>query len=144
MQAAVGLSQLKKLDSFIEKRQNNYSYLRGQLKQFEDYLILPEATKNSKPSWFGFPITVKEDAPFSRNALVAKLESNKIATRLLFGGNLLRQPAYQNINYRIVGDIRNADVVMNQTLWIGVYPGLGEQQFDFISETISKFIKENN
>lgn len=140
MQAAVGLSQLDKLDHFIERRRENYTYLRNKLNQFEEYLILPEATKNSKPSWFGFPITVKEDAPFTRNQLVAKLEGNKIATRLLFGGNLLRQPAYQNIKYRIVGDIKNADIVMNQTLWIGIYPGLDEPQFDYMTETIAELI----
>jgi len=142
MQAAVGLSQLKKLDNFIEKRRSNYEYLRAKLEQFEEYLILPEPTKNSKPSWFGFPITVKESAPFSRNALVAKLESSKIATRLLFGGNLLRQPAYQNIKYRIVGDIKNADVVMNQTLWVGIYPGLDEPQFDYMADVIQELLVE--
>ena len=142
MQAAVGLSQLKKLDKFIEIRRSNYSYLRKKLEQFEEYLILPEATKNSKPSWFGFPITVKSSAPFSRNELVSKLESNKIGTRLLFGGNLLRQPAYKDIKYRIVGEIKNADIVMNQTLWIGVYPGLGKAQFDYISNKIGELIKQ--
>jgi CDP-6-deoxy-D-xylo-4-hexulose-3-dehydrase len=142
MQAAVGLSQLNKLDQFIEKRRANYTYLRAKLEEFEEYLILPEPTKNSKPSWFGFPITVREDAPFSRNAFVAKLETNKIATRLLFGGNLLRQPAYQNIEYRIVGDIKNADIVMNQTLWVGIYPGLGEAQFDYMADIIRELVKE--
>ena len=142
MQAAVGLSQLKKLDQFIERRRANYIYLRAKLEQFEEYLILPEPTTNSKPSWFGFPITVKESAPFSRNALVAKLESSKIATRLLFGGNLLRQPAYQNIKYRIVGDIKNADIVMNQTLWVGIYPGLGEAQFDYMADIIRELVME--
>lgn len=142
MQAAIGVSQLRKLDYFIEKRRSNYNYLRGKLEQFEEYLILPEATKNSKPSWFGFPITVKKDAPFNRNQLVSHLESNKIATRLLFGGNLLRQPAYQNINYRIVGDIKNADIVMNQTLWIGVYPALDEEHFDYITKIIGLLVKD--
>jgi len=140
MQAAVGVSQLKKLDGFIKKRRENYTYLRSKLEQFEEFLILPEPTENSNPSWFGFPITVKESAPFTRNRLVGQLESHKIATRLLFGGNLLRQPAYQNVNYRVVGDIKNADVVMNQTLWIGVYPGLGEPQFDYIADVIKKLI----
>jgi CDP-6-deoxy-D-xylo-4-hexulose-3-dehydrase len=99
-------------------------------------------TPNSKPSWFGFPITVKEDAPFTRNELVGKFESNKIATRLLFGGNLLRQPAYKDVEFRIVGDIKNADRVMNQTLWIGVYPGLGEPQFDYMVEKVQELIKD--
>lgn len=142
MQAAVGVSQLKKLDGFIEKRRANYKYLRAKLEQFEEYLILPEATKNSNPSWFGFPITIKEEAPFSRNALVGHLEANKIATRLLFGGNLLRQPAYQNVNYRVVGEIKNADVVMNQTFWIGVYPALGEAHFDYMADVIQQLIEK--
>ena len=106
----------------------------------EEYLILPEATKNSTPSWFGFPLTVKKDAPFTRNQLVAKLEGNKIATRLLFGGNLLRQPAYKDIKYRIVGKITNADIVMNQTLWIGIYPGLDAPQFDYMADIIGELI----
>ena len=140
MQAAVGLSQLDKLDHFIARRRENYTYLRSKLEQFEEYLILPEATKNSTPSWFGFPLTVKKDAPFTRNQLVAKLEGNKIATRLLFGGNLLRQPAYKDIKYRIVGKITNADIVMNQTLWIGIYPGLDAPQFDYMADIIGELI----
>lgn len=140
MQSAVGVSQLKKLDKFIEIRRKNYAYLRSKMEAFEDYLVLPEATPNSKPSWFGFPITVKEDAPFTRNELVGKFESNKIATRLLFGGNLLRQPAYKNVEFRIVGETTSADRVMNQTLWVGVYPGLGEPQFDYMAEKVQEFI----
>lgn len=141
MQAAVGVSQLKKLDGFIARRRANYTYLRCKLEKFEEYLILPEPTKYSKPSWFGFPITLKEDAPFSRNELVSHLESNKIATRLLFGGNLLRQPAYQNVDYRIVGTIKNADIIMNQTLWIGIYPGLDKVHFDYMADIIEELIK---
>jgi CDP-6-deoxy-D-xylo-4-hexulose-3-dehydrase len=142
MQAAVGLSQLDKLDHFIARRRENYVYLRSKLEQFEEYLILPESAKNSTPSWFGFPLTVKADAPFTRNQLVAKLEANKIATRLLFGGNLLRQPAYKDINYRIVGDIKNADIVMNQTLWIGIYPGLDTPQFDYMAKIIGELVNK--
>ncbi len=140
MQAAVGVSQLKKLDKFIEIRRENYTYLRSKLETFEKYLILPEATPNSNPSWFGLPITVKEDAPFTRNELVGKFESNKIATRLLFGGNLLRQPAYKDVEFRIVGETTSSDRVMNQTLWIGVYPGLGEPQFDYMTEKVQELI----
>lgn len=141
MQAAVGVSQLKKLDKFIQIRRDNFKYLYNQLERFSDYLILPEITKNSNPSWFGFPITVKEGSPFTRNQLVQHLEANKIATRLLFGGNLLRQPAYANINYRVVGCTKNADRVMNNTFWIGIYPGLNEIHFDFMTKTIDNFVK---
>jgi CDP-4-dehydro-6-deoxyglucose reductase, E1 len=140
MQAAVGLSQLKKLDYFIARRRENYTYLRANLEQFEEYLILPEPTKNSNPSWFGFPITVKADAPFTRNQLVRHLEENKIGTRLLFGGNLLRQPAYKDIKYRLVGDVKNADTVMSQTFWIGVYPGLNQVHFDYIVQIIEELV----
>jgi CDP-4-dehydro-6-deoxyglucose reductase, E1 len=98
--------------------------------------VLPEATPNSEPSWFGFPITVREDAPVSRNVLVQHLEKHKIGTRLLFGGNLLRQPAYKNIEYRLVGSSEQTDRVMNQTFWIGVYPGLTREMLDFIVQTI--------
>lgn len=140
MQAAVGVSQLKKLKKFIKIRRENYSYLRSQLKNFEEHIILPESLPNTNPSWFGFPITVRENAPFTRNQLVQKFENNKIGTRLLFGGNLLRQPAYKDIKFRVVGSIENADRVMNQTLWIGVYPGLGKPQFDFMAEKVNEMI----
>lgn len=140
MQAAVGVSQLKKLDRFIETRRKNYTYLRSKMEAFEEYLILPEATSNSRPSWFGFPVTVKEDAPFTRNQLVQKFESNKIATRLLFGGNLLRQPAYEDIEFRVVGETTNAERIMNQTLWLGVYPGLGKPQFDYMADKVKELI----
>jgi CDP-4-dehydro-6-deoxyglucose reductase, E1 len=136
MQAAVGVAQLEKLDGFITKRKENFNYLLEQLRPLEQYLILPEATPNSDPSWFGFPITVREDAPISRNTLVQHLEKHKIGTRLLFGGNLLRQPAYKNIEYRLVGSSEQTDRVMNQTFWIGVYPGLTREMLDFIVQTI--------
>lgn len=132
MQAAVGVAQLEKLDGFIAKRRENFAYLLEQLRPLEQYLVLPEATPNSEPSWFGFPITVREDAPVSRNALVQHLEKHKIGTRLLFGGNLLRQPAYKNVVHRVVGGSTETDRVMNQTFWIGVYPGLSREMLDFI------------
>ncbi|HCD53042.1 MAG TPA: lipopolysaccharide biosynthesis protein RfbH [Balneolaceae bacterium] len=140
MQAAVGVSQLKKLDGFIQKRRENFEYLNTKMKEFEDVLILPEPTPGSNPSWFGYPISVREDAGFSRNELVQAFEQNNIATRLLFGGNLLRQPAYRNIEHRVVGTIENADKVMNHTLWIGLYPGLSEEQFDFMAEVVRDLI----
>ncbi|HEY2252011.1 MAG TPA: lipopolysaccharide biosynthesis protein RfbH, partial [Planctomycetaceae bacterium] len=117
MQAAVGLSQLAKLPEFIAQRRANFQYLRQALAAFEDSLILPEATANSNPSWFGFPVTVRETAAVTRNALVAHLESRKIGTRLLFGGNLLRQPAYKGIPHRVVGTLTNADRVTDHTFW---------------------------
>jgi CDP-4-dehydro-6-deoxyglucose reductase, E1 len=136
MQAAVGVAQLEKLDGFIAKRKENFNYLLEKLRPLEQYLVLPEATANSEPSWFGFPITVREDAPITRNALVQHLEKHKIGTRLLFGGNLLRQPAYKDIEYRLVGSSEQTDRVMNQTFWIGVYPGLTRAMLDFIVSSI--------
>jgi CDP-4-dehydro-6-deoxyglucose reductase, E1 len=136
MQAAVGVAQLEKLDGFIAKRKENFNYLLEKLRPLEQYLILPEATVHSEPSWFGFPITVREDASVSRNTLVQHLEKHKIGTRLLFGGNLLRQPAYKDIEYRLVGSSEQTDRVMNQTFWIGVYPGLTRAMLDFIVSSI--------
>ena len=118
MQAAVGVEQLKKLPRFIETRKANFKKIYNALKTYEKYLVLPKKDKKSNPSWFGFPLIVKEDAPFSRNDLVEHLEKNKIATRMLFGGNLIKQPAYENINYRIVGSLSNTDKVMKQLFWI--------------------------
>ena len=138
MQAAVGVAQLGKLDHFIERRRENFAYLYEAVRQFEDVLILPEATANSEPSWFGFPLTVRENAPFSRNDLVQHLESKKIGTRLLFGGNLIRQPAYKHVNYRVVGDTNETDRVMNGTFWVGVYPGLHKEQLDFIVKSMGE------
>jgi CDP-4-dehydro-6-deoxyglucose reductase, E1 len=136
MQAAVGVAQLEKLDGFIAKRKENFNYLLEHLRPLEQYLVLPEATANSEPSWFGFPITVRENAPISRNTLVQHLEKHKIGTRLLFGGNLLRQPAYKDIVHRVVGSSEQTDRVMNQTFWIGVYPGLTREMLDFIVQSL--------
>ena len=105
-------------------------------------LLLPESTPRAEPSWFGFPIGVREDAPFSRDELVRELESHKIATRLLFGGNLIRQPAYQEVEFRVVGDLKNTDFVMRNVFWIGFYPGLTEEMLDYAVETITNFAKE--
>lgn len=142
MQAAVGVAQLKKLPGFIEARKRNWRLLYEGLKPFEEFLILPQPTPGSDPSWFGFPITLRFEAPFTRNDLVRYLESRKIATRLLFGGNLIRQPAYQDVSYRVVGELKNTDVVMNQTFWVGVYPGLTEQMIAYIIETVATFVRE--
>jgi CDP-6-deoxy-D-xylo-4-hexulose-3-dehydrase len=137
IQAAIGLAQLDRLDSFIERRRNNWNYLYKNLKGLEEFLMLPKPTENSEPSWFGFAITVKDSSPISRNDLVIKLNERKIGTRLLFGGNLLRQPAFIGTPRRIVGDLTNSDIVMNQTFWIGVWPGLSEQMLDYVVETLN-------
>lgn len=136
MQAAIGVAQLDKVDGFIETRRRNFNYLWAALRSVEDLIILPEATPRSTPSWFGFPITIRDENGPARNAIVTHLESKRIATRLLFGGNLLRQPAYSDIKHRVVGDLRNADVIMHRTFWVGIFPGLGTQQLDYIAETI--------
>jgi len=136
MQAAVGVSQLKKLPGFIKKRKENFAYLLEKLRKLEEFLILPEATEHSDPSWFGFPITVKEDSPIQRRALIDYLETHRIATRLLFAGNLIRQPAYQASMYRVVGDLINADRIMKQTFWIGLFPGLTQAHLDYVIEIL--------
>jgi CDP-4-dehydro-6-deoxyglucose reductase, E1 len=136
MQAAVGVAQLAKLEGFIEKRRENFAYLLEKLSPLEEFLILPEATPNSEPSWFGFALTVREDAPFSRNELVQYLDKRKIGTRLLFGGNLLRQPAYKDVVHRVVGDTTQTDRVMNGTFWVGIYPGLTLEHLDYIAASI--------
>jgi CDP-6-deoxy-D-xylo-4-hexulose-3-dehydrase len=136
MQAAVGVAQLAKLPAFIAKRRSNFQYLLNLLKPLEDSLILPEATPNSEPSWFGFPFAVRPEAPFTREELVRHLDSRRIGTRLMFAGNLVRQPAYQGLNYRVASDLSGSDFVMRQTLWIGIYPGLTEEMLDYVAASI--------
>lgn len=140
MQAALGVSQIAKLPHFIARRKENFAYLKQILKPLEEFLVLPEANPDSDPSWFGFPIGVKKDAPFKRDQLTKALESNKIGTRLLFAGNLLRQPAYEGWEYRVVGEMTNTDYVMNNVFWIGVYPGLTNEMLDFIASTATEFV----
>lgn len=139
MQAAVGVAQLKKLPGFIEKRKENFQRLYNGLKEFEHFIVLPKAEPNSDPSWFGFLITVRPEAAFSRNELSEYLEKNKIATRALFAGNLLLQPAFQDIEHRVVGDLKNTDTIMNQTFWIGVYPGITEEMIAYILDVFRTF-----
>lgn len=141
MQAAVGVAQLKKLPGFIEARKANFKLLHDGLAELENYLILPRATANSEPSWFGFPIAVRPDAPFSRDQLVRALEAKKIGTRLLFGGNLLRQPAYKHVAFRQVGDLPNSDFVMRQVFWIGVYPGLTAEMLAYVIDAFKEFCR---
>jgi CDP-6-deoxy-D-xylo-4-hexulose-3-dehydrase len=140
MQAALGVSQIAKLPEFIARRKENFNYLRAALKPLEEFLILPVAGKDSDPSWFGFPIAVKPTAPFTRDQLTRHLEANKIGTRLVFAGNLLRQPAYEGYPHRVVGELTNTDFVMNQVFWIGVFPGLSNQMLDFIASSMTEFI----
>jgi len=140
MQAAIGVAQLDKLPEFIKARNRNWKRLRDGLKALDEFFILPKATKNSEPSWFGFALSVRSEAPFERLEVVQHLESRRIGTRQLFGGNLLRQPAYLNIPMRVVGDLKNADIIANSTFWIGVYPGLTDEMIDFMIATVHEFV----
>jgi CDP-4-dehydro-6-deoxyglucose reductase, E1 len=139
MQAACGLAQLDNLEHFIQRRKENYSYLREKLKSVEDFLQLPEITPNSEPSWFGFPLVLKSSSGVNRTDLLNYLNENKIGTRLLFAGNLTKQPYMDGKNFRISGDLTNTDIVMNQTFWLGTYPGLEKDHLDFISEKFDEF-----
>jgi CDP-6-deoxy-D-xylo-4-hexulose-3-dehydrase len=140
MQAAIGVAQLEKLPDFVSQRNSNWKRILKGLKPLEEFLLFPKATKGSEPSWFGFPITVKQSAPFSRFDLVQHIESRRIGTRQLFGGNLLRQPAYKGVPMRVVGNLTNADIVTECTFWIGVYPGLTNEIIDFMVATIAEFV----
>ena len=140
MQAAVGLAQLDRLEGFIAARQRNFDLLTEMLKPLEEVFILPQATPGSQPSWFGYPITLREGSPVTRDALVRHLDEQRIGTRLLFGGNLIRQPYMRDREYRVVGELTNANIVTERTFWIGLYPGLGPDQLQFVVETIAKFV----
>lgn len=139
MQAACALAQLDRVDEFIATRRANFEYLKNRLKSCEAFLHLPEATPNSNPSWFGFPVVLKEEAGVKRVDLLNYLDQNRIGTRLLFAGNLTRQPYMQGQTYRVSGELTNTDVVMNQTFWLGVYPGLGQAHLDYIAEKLEEF-----
>jgi CDP-6-deoxy-D-xylo-4-hexulose-3-dehydrase len=141
-QAAVGLAQLARANDFIARRRANFAYLRDRLKPFEEFLILPEATPNSEPSWFGFPVTVRPEAPFSRLELLTFYDAAKIGSRLLFAGNLTRQPAYKDVSYRISGALQNTDIVMNQTFWLGIYPGITPEMMDFVADRTGALVKK--
>jgi CDP-6-deoxy-D-xylo-4-hexulose-3-dehydrase len=135
MQAAVGVAQLAKLDGFGAARRRNFARLRRGLEDLQEFLVLPEATPGSDPSWFGFPISVRPGVPFSRRDVVRFLDARKVATRQVFAGNLLRQPAYSDITHRAIGDLPNSDFVMNQSFWVGVYPGLSDAMIDYVVGT---------
>lgn len=141
MQAALGLSQLSKLEHFISRRKENFNYLSDGLRSVEG-LLLPKATENSDPSWFGFPITLDPKHPVNREELLRFLDLRKIGTRLMFAGNVLKQPAYKGVDFRVVGDLSNTDIVMARTFWIGVYPGLQNVMLDFVIESISEFVSK--
>jgi CDP-6-deoxy-D-xylo-4-hexulose-3-dehydrase len=143
MQAAIGLSQLAKADVFISRRRENHANLTRRFKELEEYFILPEATQNSQPSWFGFMLTIRDGKNIDRNKLVEYLENNKIGTRLFFGGNILRQPAYANLQYRKIDELPNTDIIMNNSFWMGVWPGLNDDHYDYIIEKVKTFIKIN-
>jgi CDP-6-deoxy-D-xylo-4-hexulose-3-dehydrase len=142
MQAAIGVAQLKKLPSFIKKRKENFNSLFKHLTKYEKYLILPKATENSDPSWFAFPLTVRENSPFTRNDIIQHLESNNILTRMLFAGNLIRQPAYEDVNYRVVGDLKNTDIIMRNTFVVGVYPGIDQEKMNYMLKTFDAFLSK--
>ena len=141
MQAALGVSQLKKLPGFIKARNSNFAYLTKKLAHLTDHLTLPEVTPGGEASWFGFPITVKPGSPKTRNEITTFLEKNKIGTRLLFAGNLLRQPLYKHVEKRVIGELTNTDIVMNDVFWVGVYPGLKEIHLDYIVLKIEECLK---
>jgi CDP-6-deoxy-D-xylo-4-hexulose-3-dehydrase len=141
IQAAIGLAQLDRLESFVELRRRNWTYLLNALKDLEEFLILPKATVNSEPSWFGFALTVKSDSPKTRNQIVQLLNERNIGTRLLFGGNLLRQPAFIGTPQRVIGELVNTDQIMNDTFWIGVWPGLSLEMLDYVVSSIHDILE---
>jgi len=143
MQAALGVAQLDKLDNFIQQRRDNFDFLYEGLKQFEDYFILPQAEKLSQPSWFGFLITLRDSCSFNREELLKYLNKYKIGTRLLFGGNITKQPCFKNykIKYRKVGSLKNTNKIMKDSFWLGVYPGLNQKMLSFVVKKIGDFIK---
>ena len=140
IQAAIGLAQLDRLESFVDIRRRNWKHLKDGLAGLEEFFMLPRATEGSDPSWFGFALTVRKDSPISRNEIVQSLNEMKIGTRLLFGGNLLRQPAFAGTPRRVIGDLVNTDIVMNDTFWIGVWPGLTIPMLDYMIESIHKLL----
>ena len=140
MQAALGVAQIARLDDFIAARRSNFTYLRERLQACEEFLILPEATADSEPSWFGFLITLRENAPCSRVDLLRYLDQNKIGTRLLFAGNVTRQPYMLGRQYRIAATLANADIITERSFWIGVYPGLSTEMLDYAADKISEFL----
>lgn len=143
MQAACGLAQLDRLETFIEQRRANFNYLYERLQSLTDFIMLPKATPNSHPSWFGFPITLREESGVERVDLLRYLDEQKIGSRLLFAGNLIRQPNFQDVEYRVVGSLDNTEKTMKDTFWIGLYPALGEEHFEYVAEKLEEFFGLN-
>jgi|LSQX01.3.fsa_nt_gb CDP-6-deoxy-D-xylo-4-hexulose-3-dehydrase len=141
MQASIGVAQMGKLPLFIKARQKNFEYLYTNLKEYEEFFTLPQWEKEATPNWFGFPLLVNKDAPFQRADIVKYLEEKKVATRMLFGGNLIKQPAYKNINYKVSGNLNNTDLIMNNLFWVGVYPGLTEEKLKYMVKMFKNFLK---
>jgi len=142
MQAAIGVAQLEKLPEFIKRRKENFNKWMTVFEKWKDFFILPKASDNSDPSWFAFPVSVKENAPFTRNEVVNYLSLNRVETRNLFGGNLIKQPAYKDIKKRVIGDLKNTDFVMNNTFFLGTYPGLTEEMINYVSDILKNFITQ--
>ncbi len=143
MQASIGFTQIHKISDFIEKRKNNFQYLKENLSSMTDYIILPEPTKSSQPSWFGFPITIKENLSFTRKDLIQFLTKKKIDSRPIFSGNIIKQPYLSNRNFRVIGDLKNTDLIMNNSFWIGLFPGLNETILDHVVKSFKEFFKNN-
>jgi len=143
MQAAIGLSQLENVNDFRKKRILNFRLLSNIFKKYEDHFILPKASKKSEPSWFGFPLTIRHKSPLRRDPLVRFLEEKKIGTRLLFAGNIIKQPAYRNIKKKMIGNFENTDKIMNNTFWLGVWPGLNENHYNYFDEVMREYFKKN-
>jgi CDP-6-deoxy-D-xylo-4-hexulose-3-dehydrase len=142
IQAAIGSAQLKKISAFVKSRRDNWNYLRAGLSDLENFFILPKATENSNPSWFGFAITIKSNSKLTRNDIIEKLDQHNIGCRLLFGGNLINQPAFIDTPMRIVGDLKNSNFIMNNTFWLGVWPGLTKQMLDYMIEVLHDICKD--
>ena len=142
-QAAIGNAQIDKLPDFITVRHSNFEYLNSLLKPLSEYFVLPVSLPNSEPSWFGYPLTIKPTCGFTRRDITTYLETSKIGTRLLFGGNLLKQPAYQNITFRQLDELINTNIIADQTFWIGVYPGITTEMMNYMAETIFDFVKKH-
>ena len=140
IQAACGLAQMDRIEGFIEKRKENFNYLKMGLEPFSDLIILPDATENSEPAWFGFPVTIRPESNINRLDLLKFLDHHKIGTRLLFSGNIIRQPYFKNLNYRVSGELTNTDIIMHHSLWLGVYPGINETMLGFMISKISDFL----
>jgi CDP-6-deoxy-D-xylo-4-hexulose-3-dehydrase len=141
MQAACALAQLEKAPAFIQARKDNFKFLKERLATCEEFLQLPVATEGSDPSWFGFPLTLKADAGVTRIELTRFLDDNNIGSRLLFAGNLLKQPYFKDVQYKVVGDLTNTDITMNNTFWVGIFPGIGEEELSFTAKIIKQCFK---